>query len=63
MKNAEFPDRKNSRRKQLENKKNRNKHELPDDTYGQHKLKKEFKYKKNELRADELWQDWENEDE
>jgi hypothetical protein len=62
MKNFEFPDRKNSRRKQLETKKTRNKKEPSDESFGQHKLKKEFKHKKDELRADELWEDWENDE-
>ena len=62
MNNFEFPDRKNSRRNQLENKKDRSKKDSVDDAYGQSKLKKEFKNKKNELRAEELWEDWESDE-
>jgi hypothetical protein len=60
MKNSEFSDRKNARRKQLENKKFRQKKNLSDETYGYSKLNKEYKNKKNEIRADELWEDWQD---
>jgi hypothetical protein len=67
MKNFDYQDkdkdkdRKTSRRKQLEDKKNKIKKDLPEDIYGKHKLQKEFKHKKHELRAEELWEDWEQE--
>lgn len=63
MKNFDYQDkdrdRKTSRRKQLEEKRSRTKKDLPEDNYGKTKLQKEFKHKKHELRAEELWEDWE----
>jgi len=58
MKNSEFSDRKNARRKQLEDKKFRQKKNMSDENYGHSKLNKQYKNKKNEIRADELWEDW-----
>lgn len=64
MKNFDFSDRKSSRRKQLENKKQKpGNQNYSDDAYVVNRLKKEFKNKKNEIRAEELWEDWEDSDE
>lgn len=57
MYNFEEPDKKN-KRKFLDKKKP--KLDIPEDQYAQNKQKKQYKHKKNELRAQELWDDWES---
>lgn len=58
MKNSDFSDRKNVRRQNIEEKKFRDKKSVSDEIYSKSKLTKRFKNKKNEIRADELWEDW-----
>lgn len=41
--------------------KKKNKKFISEETHDQNKIKKNFKNKKNQIKADELWEDWENE--
>lgn len=58
MNNFEEPDRK-PKRKVIDNTKNK-KSDLSEEQYAQNKQKKQYKLKKNELRAQELWDEWES---
>lgn len=61
MNNFEEPERK-SKRKIVDNTKNK-KSDLSEEQYAQNKQKKQYKLKKNELRAKELWDEWESDSE
>lgn len=61
MTNFEDQDDRKNRKKPLDNKKYQ-KQDVSEEQYAQSKRKKQFKLKKNELRAQELWDDWESDD-
>lgn len=58
MNNFEEPDQK-PKRKIPDITKNK-KSDLSEEQYAQNKQKKQYKLKKNELRAQELWDEWES---
>lgn len=60
MTESDFENRKNNRRENIQ-KKNLNRRSNDMDYRDTNKLKKEFKKHKEEIRQEELWEDWEDE--
>ena len=60
MTDSDFENRKNNRRQNIQ-KKNLDRRANDIDYRDSHKLKKQFKKHKEDLRQEELWEDWENE--
>jgi hypothetical protein len=60
MTESDFENRKNNRRQNIQ-KKNLNRRSNDIDYRDTNKLKKQFKKHKEEIRQEELWEDWEDE--
>jgi hypothetical protein len=60
MTESDFENRKNNRRQNIQ-KKNLNRRSNDIDYRDTNKLKKQFKKHKEEMRQEELWEDWEDE--
>lgn len=58
-KKDDFDDRKDYRRKNIKNK-SLDKRDNFDDDYRAPKARKEIKKRMEDMRADEIWEDWEN---
>jgi|APGre2960657373_1045057.scaffolds.fasta_scaffold00296_5 hypothetical protein len=59
MNHFEEPDKK-PKRKVVENNTKNKKTDVSEEQYAQNKQKKQYKLKKNELRSQELWDEWES---
>jgi|LakMenEpi03Aug12_release.lakeMendotaPanAssembly.Ray.scaffolds.fasta_scaffold1419647_1 hypothetical protein len=62
MDNNDFERRKNTRRQHRKSKNIDKGYKYVDDYHDEYKIKKQFKKHKQELLEEELWEEWQNED-
>ena len=55
-----FEEPENKPKRQVPDNTKNKKSDLSEEQYAQNKQKKQYKFKKNELRAQELWDEWES---